>query len=420
MAGLGRLGPAHMAEPQALGQARVQAGVDEGPGAHVLGFLLEPHHLGRLCVALEDGGQEGVRPRIELLDPDQGDVRRLLGRRARPAAALPRGRSSRWHSTMRRTAVGSSTVSSSMTCAKLPTSSSAKVERDAWARNIDLGVTTMSGRFGLARAWERSRWKYCAAVEGTVTRMLPRADSERKRSNAGRRVLGPLALVPVREQQDQTRVLSPLDLGGDQEVVDDDLGPVDEVAELRLPGDEGLGCLDRVAVLEADGGVLGEQRVAHGEVAHLPRRLERIGPDALQAVPDVGQGHVLLAVGVVHQDRMAVAEGAAAGVLAGETDVDALVHQRADGERFGRGPSRPGHSATSSSRWANWRSSFGWMVKPSGHRAHDRGEGVEHVGRDAGLRRGRVRRCRGRARAARSARARARRAPRRAPPAALR
>ena len=81
--------------------------------------------------------------------------------------------------------------SSSTTGWKEPDSSSAKVERDAWARNIDLGVTTTSGRFGLDRAWERSRWKYCADVDGTVTRRLPRADSARKRSNRDDECSGP-------------------------------------------------------------------------------------------------------------------------------------------------------------------------------------------------------------------------------------
>ena len=66
-------------------------------------------------------------------------------------------------------------AASSITCWNEPVSSSASVERDACARNIDLGVTTTRGRFGFITAWERNRWKYWAEVEGTVTRMLPRA-----------------------------------------------------------------------------------------------------------------------------------------------------------------------------------------------------------------------------------------------------
>ena len=173
---------------------------------------------------------------------------------------------------------------------------------------------------------------------GSVTRRLPRARQRQEPLEARRGVLGALALVAVRQQQDQAGELAPLVLGRHQEVVDDDLGAVGEVAELGLPGHQGLGRLDRVAVLEADGGVLGEQGVADGEVAHRPRRLQRVGADAVQAVADVGQRDVLLAVGVVDQDGVAVAEGAAAGVLAGQAHVDALVHERADGQRLGQGP----------------------------------------------------------------------------------
>ena len=80
---------------------------------------------------------------------------------------------------------------SSITCWKEPDSSSAKVEREAWARSIDLGVTTTRGRFGLASAWERSKWKYWAEVEGIVTRRLPRAESDRKRSKRADECSGP-------------------------------------------------------------------------------------------------------------------------------------------------------------------------------------------------------------------------------------
>ena len=78
-------------------------------------------------------------------------------------------------------------------------------------------------------------------------------------------MLGALALVAVREQQHEAGRLPPLVLGGDDELVDDDLGPVAEVAELGLPGDEGVLVLDRVAVLEAEGRVLREQGVVDKE-----------------------------------------------------------------------------------------------------------------------------------------------------------
>ena len=75
---------------------------------------------------------------------------------------------------------------SSITCWKEPDSSSAKVDREAWARSIDLGVTTTSGRFGVAFACERSRWKYCAEVDGIVTRRLPARRKGEEALEAGR------------------------------------------------------------------------------------------------------------------------------------------------------------------------------------------------------------------------------------------
>src|ERR1039458_2612292 len=86
------------------------------------------------------------------------------------------------HKTIRRTVRGSATSASSSTCAKEPVSRSSIGDREACARSIDLGVTTIKGRFGESKACERSKWKYWAEVDGTATRMFPRAQRERNRS----------------------------------------------------------------------------------------------------------------------------------------------------------------------------------------------------------------------------------------------
>ncbi len=70
----GRLDAADMAQLEAVGQAGVQAGMDEGPATHVLRLLLEPDHLGGLGVALEGAGDLLHRPWVELLDPDDGHL----------------------------------------------------------------------------------------------------------------------------------------------------------------------------------------------------------------------------------------------------------------------------------------------------------------------------------------------------------
>ena len=137
----------------------------------------------------------------------------------------------------------------------------------------------------------------------------------------GARVLGAGALVAVREQQRQPRRLAPLRLAGDDEAVDDHLRRVGEVAELRLPEDQALGRGGRVAVLEAEAGGLRERAVVELE------RRQRAG--------EVLDRHVAQAGLLVVQGEVAVREGAALGVLAGEPDVGALGQQRGERERLG-------------------------------------------------------------------------------------
>ena len=139
------------------------------------------------------------------------------------------------------------------------------------------------------------------------------------------RVLGALALVAVGQQQHEPVALAPLVLGGDDVLVDDDLGAVDEVAELRLPQHErsvvGVG----VAVLESERGVL----------ATAASRRPRTAP---LAPGSVVERDPRLAGLVVDQRRVALAERAAAAVLAGEADAVAFEHERTEGEGLGGRP----------------------------------------------------------------------------------
>ena len=187
-------------------------------------------------------------------------------------------------------------------------------------RSSDLGVITISGRCLAMRAWRRSRWKYWAGVVGLATRMLPSAASAQEALQARGGVLGARALVAVGQQQRQARGLAPLGEAGDDELVDDHLGGVDEVAELRLPQHERLGGLLAVAVLEAHARELRERAVVQ-----LQRR-QRVG----QALDRADR---LAGLGVV-QDHVALAEGAALGVLAGEPQRCALGQQRRERERL--------------------------------------------------------------------------------------
>ena len=114
---------------------------------------------------------------------------------------------------------------------------------------------------------------------------------------------------------------------GDEELVDHDLRAVDEVAVLRLPEDERVRRCNGIAVLEAEARVLGERRVVDLERrAGVGQRLDR---------------RMRLPGALVVQNGMAVREGAALGVLAGEPDRNPLDQQARERERLRLAPVDP-------------------------------------------------------------------------------
>ena len=125
-------------------------------------------------------------------------------------------------------------------------------------------------------------------------------------------MLWTLTLVAVGQQHREGRVLAPLVLGRDEEVVDDDLGTVGEVTELCLPRHERVLRFDGVAVFKSKRRVLREERVAHGEETGRVHARER---------------HELAAVLVVDQCGVAVRERAASRVLSRESNVRATEHE---------------------------------------------------------------------------------------------
>ena len=123
-----------------------------------------------------------------------------------------------------------------------------------------------------------------------------------------------------------SRVVCPhLESPADEELVDDDLGAVDEVAELRLPEHQRLGRRRAVAVLEArawrarESGLLCSSIGASAPGSALDRREPLAGDDVVQ-------------------HEVPLAERAALGVLAGEPDRHALGQQRRERQRLGVRP----------------------------------------------------------------------------------
>ena len=88
----------------------------------------------------------------------------------------------------------------------------------------------------------------------------------KKAFKAGRRVFGPLAFVAMGEEHYQTAQTPPFGFAAGNELVNNDLCPVDEVAELRLPDTEHLWVVEGVTVIEAEYRCLRKQRVMHAEL----------------------------------------------------------------------------------------------------------------------------------------------------------
>ncbi len=139
---------------------------------------------------------------------------------------------------------------------------------------------------------------------------------------AGAGVFRPLAFEAVRQQHDQAIGAQPLGLAAGDELVDHDLRAVGKVAELRLPQHQRLGIGQGKAVFEAEHAEFGQDRIVDLELA----------------VGQRGQRNVLVLVLLVDPDGVALAEGAAAGILAGKTHVVAFGDKAAEGQRLGRGP----------------------------------------------------------------------------------
>ena len=124
-----------------------------------------------------------------------------------------------------------------------------------------LGVNTTSGlRHGRKRLPPKQmeilrRIGRLADLEIVARRQLQEAFDAR----AG--VFRALPFVAVRQQQHDAGKQSPLVFAGADELVDDCLRDVDEVAELRLPQHQRLGIIAAVAVFETQHAGFGQRRV---------------------------------------------------------------------------------------------------------------------------------------------------------------
>src|SRR5882762_1848798 len=131
-------------------------------------------------------------------------------------------------------------------------------------------------------------------------------------------MLGTLALVAVRKEQGQSREAPPLGLAGADELIDDDLCPIAEIAELAFPNRQAMRFGRGESVFESHDRFFRQHRVRYGE-----RRLA--GGKMLQR--DVPESR-----GLVMQHRMPVEERTAPAVLAGEAYRIPLLNEARIGE----------------------------------------------------------------------------------------
>src|SRR6266478_3652867 len=323
------LGAPGVVESAVLGQDAPEAAVHDVPRAHVPRLLLHPVHLPRFGVGGEHGLELLRREGVELLDTHER------------------------HGVDGALAAGGKELVVDLAAAEEDAPHPAALDGDpGLGRTAERDVVDHGPEPALRQLLERRDAELVAeqALRGHQHERLPEApmhlaaeDVEvlRRRAQvadlhvvlgaeleeafeARARVLGALALVAVREEQHEAAHALPLRLGAGEELVDDHLRAVDEVAELRLPEDQPARVGEAHAELEAEDGVLGQHAVDDAE--------------GLLVAPDVVEWDVLV-VGVdVVEDGVALAEGAAAGVLPAHADRDALEQQRADGERLGAAP----------------------------------------------------------------------------------
>ena len=143
-----------------------------------------------------------------------------------------------------------------------------RADRATLARSSDFGVKTTSGLRTSRCICRRSRWKYWA-VDGLAHLQVVLGAQREEALDAGRRVLRALPLVAVGEQHDQPGGLRPLVLGRHDDWSMMICAPLTKSPNCASQPTSASLCHHRVAVLEAEGGVLREQRVVD-EPACLP------------------------------------------------------------------------------------------------------------------------------------------------------
>ena len=145
-----------------------------------------------------------------------------------------------------------------------------------------------------------------------------------KTLQARARMLRSLPFEPMGKEEHKPAQPAPLFFGADKELIDDDLGRIDEVSELGLPKNQPVGTVQAVPVLEPKHTRLGE-----GTVVKLHRGLIR---------SEMLKRHIYPPILDIVQDGMPLAEGSTRRVLTRDTDRMPLHGQCGEGQSFAGRP----------------------------------------------------------------------------------
>src|SRR5438067_10398490 len=115
-------------------------------------------------------------------------------------------------------------------------------------------------------------------------------------------MFGSLSFVAVRKEQHDAAGALPFGFGGNNELIDDRLRTVCEIAELRLPQTQHVGIVERVSIIESEHSSFREETV--------------INANAILLFGQVHQGNIGFARLLIVQNRMARAERAPRTILA--------------------------------------------------------------------------------------------------------
>ena len=247
-----------------LGQAGFEQILDELPCAIVLRFFLRPDELGQLGHRFQPLDQRLGRERIKLLDPHDFGVlvarlvacfHQLIGELAR-AQHQPLGR-----------ALGGP-VEVVQNSAEMAVAGEVGLGRDRelvpqqrLGRHHDQGLAEIAQQLPPQDVEIIGRRGAVGDLDIVLGAELQIALEPR------RAMLRPLPFVAVRQQHHEPAGAQPLGLARRDELVDDDLRAVAEIAELRLPQHERARVGDRIAIFEAEHAEFGERAVAHLEIA---------------------------------------------------------------------------------------------------------------------------------------------------------